>query len=330
MLPMEHPLHALVKRSAKGRVKRHRSPLHTLTSIFAIYPSKMEKIPPVRIHPSKRGSQATQIDIPPSKDKSKRADSSAVEQIKVYSDGSAHDGRVGAEAILNQAGRTDRILKLYLGTTEQHTVYEAELAGMIRGLYLIKMEWRNVVKCALSVDNQAALVAIKLKMTKSGQHLVANLYQMAEKLHDCKGNRNFRLTYSLSATRQAHNKKLKRRWITIWSDSPRYLCTRYKDLLAPYSQKYLKYISSEEISRKTASLIFQLRVGHAPINQYLFRFKKWKAHIAQHMATRLKQQNISSYIVPTTIMKDGRYSGKQEADFRNSQEFSQVQSCYYL
>ena len=39
-------------------------------------------------------------------------------------------------------------------------------------------------------------------------------------------------------------------------------------------QKYLKYISNEEILRKTASLIFQLRVGHAPSNQHLHRFNK--------------------------------------------------------
>ena len=47
-----------------------------------------------------------------------------------------------------------------------------------------------------------------------------------------------------------------------------------QDLLTPYSQKYLKYISQEGISRKTASLIFQLQVGHTPTNQYLHRFKK--------------------------------------------------------
>ena len=41
----EHPLHTLVKRSAKGRVKRHRSPLHILTSIFSLDPSKIKQIP---------------------------------------------------------------------------------------------------------------------------------------------------------------------------------------------------------------------------------------------------------------------------------------------
>ena len=45
-------------------------------------------------------------------------------------------------------------------------------------------------------------------------------------------------------------------------------------MLTPHSQKYLKYISNGKISRKTASAIFQLRVGHAPLNDYLHRFKK--------------------------------------------------------
>ena len=136
----KHPLHAPVKKSIKVSVKRHHSPLHTLTSIFGTDSRKFEKIPPVRTHPSKRSSQATRIDIPANKDDSKRADTNATEEIKVYSDGSAHSGKVGAAAILRQEGKPDRTLKLHLGTTAQHTVYEAELVGMILGLHLIKTE----------------------------------------------------------------------------------------------------------------------------------------------------------------------------------------------
>ena len=252
-----------------------------------------------------------------SKDESKRADTNAVKLIKVYSDGSAHRGKVGTAAILRQEGSPDRFLTLHLGTTAQHTVYEAELVGMILGLHLIKTERRNTVRCILNVDNQAVLVAIKSKMSKSGQHLAANLHQIANKLHESKGNNRFRLTfcwtaghvridgneeadklakgaadgessakealpvclrkkigYSLSAVRQAHNERLKRKWVASWTSSPRYLRSQYQDLLTPYSQKYLKYISQEGVSRRTASLIFQLWVGHAPINQYLHRFKK--------------------------------------------------------
>ena len=101
-LPSEHPLHALVKRSAKGLVKRHRSLLHILTGIFGTDPSKIEKIPPVRTHPNRKSSRTVHIDIPQSKEASKRADATATEKIKVYSDGSAHsDGQVQFSPVLS-------------------------------------------------------------------------------------------------------------------------------------------------------------------------------------------------------------------------------------
>ena len=78
--------------------RNNRSPLHTLTSIFGIKPSKMECIPPVHTHPKKRGLQVICVDIPPNKDELKRADANTVEQIRVYSDGSAHDRQSGSSS----------------------------------------------------------------------------------------------------------------------------------------------------------------------------------------------------------------------------------------
>jgi ribonuclease HI len=316
-LPLEHPLHTPVKKSAKGRVKRHRSSLHILTSIFGIDPKVIEKIPLVCTHPKERGSIPVRIDIPPNKEASKRADANATETIKVYSDGSVHDGKVGAAAILKRAGKPDRVLKIYLGTTEQHTVYEAELAGMLMGLHLIKTESMNKVKFVLNVDNQAALGAIQSGLNKSGQHIAVEVLKSAKQLNKNRGNSRFKLTfrwsaghvgikgneaadkeakeaadgvssnskdlppylckqikYSLSAIRQAHNEEHKKCWKLAWSKSPRYKCLRFKDTLTPSSQKFLAYISNQEISRKNTSHVFQLRVGHSPLNQYLHRFKR--------------------------------------------------------
>jgi ribonuclease HI len=316
-LPKKHPLHALVKKTTKRYIKRHHSPLHTLTDLFRLNPNNVEKIPPVHIHPRKRGLRDLRIDIPHTKDDSKRADANTIEKVKVYTDGSAHSGRVGTVAILKREGKPDCILKIHLGTTDQHMVYEAELVGMIMGLHLIKTEPRNKVKCTLSVDNQAALVAIKSEMNKSGQHLAANILQIAKQLLERKGNNRFSLTfrwsaghigiasnehadkhakaaadgessdketlppclrkkigYSVSAICQAQNANLKLRWAAKWIKSPRYRRTRFRDLLMPSSQKFLKLVSNKRISRKAASTIFQLRVGHAPLNQYLYRFKK--------------------------------------------------------
>ena len=71
-----------------------------------------------------------------------------------------------------------------------------------------------------------------------------------------------------------HRTGPKIRWTTNWKKSPRFQRFHFKDLLTPYSQKYLTYINSESISRRAASAIFQLRVGHTPLNQYLHQFKK--------------------------------------------------------
>jgi ribonuclease HI len=316
-LPQEHPLHPLIKKSAKGRIRRHRSPLHILTSVYGISPEAMEKIPPVRIHPTERGAQIVRIDIPSSKEASKEKDQSTAEPVKVYSDGSAHNSGVGAAAVLRRIGQPDRVLKVHLGPTGQHTVYEAELAGMILGLHLIKTEKRNKVGCVLNVDNQAALMAINSSMTKSGQHLAAVIHSMAKKLLPKGGGSRFSLTFrwsaghvgiegneiadeeaksvaegdssegrdlpaylrkpvkhSLSATHQSHKESLKKKWANTWSFSPRYHRARYQDMLTPASQNYLKYICSQNISRAAASRIFQLRVGHIPLNQYLHRFKR--------------------------------------------------------
>ena len=65
----------------------------------------MERIPPVRTHPKIRGSQIVCLDIPPNKEESKRADANAIESIKVYSDGSAHNGGVGWQQFSSAKGK---------------------------------------------------------------------------------------------------------------------------------------------------------------------------------------------------------------------------------
>jgi hypothetical protein len=68
---------------------------------------------------------------------------------------------------------------------------------------------------------------------------------------------------------------------TYWIPSSM-LCTRVAPILCAQAdakgERYVRrphgYISNKEISRNSASRIFQLRVGHAPLNQYLHRFKR--------------------------------------------------------
>jgi hypothetical protein len=73
------------------------------------------------------------------------------------------------------------------------------------------------------------------------------------------------------AIRQARHEALKICRTATWATSPRYRHTQLQDVLTPYLQKFLKH---EGISRKTAGQNFQLRVGHALLNDFLFRFKR--------------------------------------------------------
>lgn len=101
--------------------------------------------------------------------------------------------------------------------------------------------------------------------------------------------------HSISATCQAHNEKLKQLWDTSWALSPRYCHAHYQDMLTPSSQKYLKFICSQEISRVAASHLFQLRVGHVPLNQYLFRFHR--VDNPRSLACRHPKETVEHFIL---------------------------------
>ena len=81
------------------------------------------------------------------------------------------------------------------------------------------------------------------------------------------------LKHSESAAKQEHKSKLKNAWRKNWSKSPRAHRTKNIDPSVP-SMNFLKLTSGLDISRQGASWLFQIRVGHIPLNEYLHRFKR--------------------------------------------------------
>ena len=81
------------------------------------------------------------------------------------------------------------------------------------------------------------------------------------------------LPWSKSATRQAYHQKVK-----LWSQSPRFNRMALIDLEFSHT-KFAKLTRS--ISRNQASILFQLRLGHVPLNTYLHRIKKVDSPICQ-------------------------------------------------
>ena len=238
-------------------------------------------------------------------------------------DSSAINGKVGAAAILTRTGKADRTLRVCMGTTEEHTVMEAESVGLILGLHLIAMEKRSRVKCAIGLDNQAIIKALHTDLTNQGHHLTAEVLKIVEHLDKQSGGTRYKLTirwtaghagirgnekadreakhaareltsdrkdlpryvqgkikHSISAIRQLNNKLVNNIWKRQWQALKRYTQFRTIDTISPTSQKFLMLTSDHRIERRMASLVFQLCIGHAPLNEYLYQFQE-SGHISK-------------------------------------------------
>lgn len=123
------------------RQKRHPSPPHKLQNEIRINPKTMEKITPVRHFP--KWSQDVEVSIATGWKDAIEEEEQANECQRVYSDGSAVDGGVGGAAVLMRGKQMIREKRFYLGTETQHTVYEAEIIGMILAVQLLREEGRK-------------------------------------------------------------------------------------------------------------------------------------------------------------------------------------------
>jgi len=123
---------------------------------FKIDPGKMEKAETAARKPGWKAPW--EVEVARSREDGIKADKADRTGLKVYSDGSDVDGGVGAGAVLYRGGREVKRVGYYLGKSEEHTVYEAELVGMIMGLEMIQREER-VWRASLCLDNQAAIQA---------------------------------------------------------------------------------------------------------------------------------------------------------------------------
>jgi hypothetical protein len=61
--------------------------------------------------------------------------------IKVFTDGSGMDGKIGAAAVLYRNGRLKTKVRYQLSSQRHHTVYKGEGIGAILGTKLIQKEW---------------------------------------------------------------------------------------------------------------------------------------------------------------------------------------------
>ena len=104
--------------------------------------------------------------------------------VWVYSDGLGYEGGIGVAALLYINNCLARVIWLYLGTTKEHTVYEAEGVGLIMGLHLLNGLSRQLTHpTILGTDSQAVIKALQNQLSHSGQYLLDAIHKSAEHLH---------------------------------------------------------------------------------------------------------------------------------------------------
>jgi len=229
---------------------------------------------------------------------------------KVFSDGSGLDEGIGAAAVIYRRGISQPIghLKAYLGPPTMHNTYEVEVVGGILATWLTQITPGTDFKAvSLYIDNQSTIQASTNPKATSGQHLVLAFIQAADNTKaklmirwisshsDIKGNEHTdklgkeaaegktspheqlpptlgeALPASASATKQEHLAHLKRKWKATWRKSPRHRRFTQIDNTFPFS-KFRE--QQNELTRRQASLLIQVRNGHFPLNSYLHRIGK--------------------------------------------------------
>ena len=311
-LPDTHPLHSHVHKATRF-IKRHRSPLHQILAAYDLHPDDMETIAAVRLPPGWR--PPFPISIAANKDDAAAAEAlwAARPGYRLYSDGSDCDNGVGASAVLYRPGTEEpTVLRYHLGASTRHTVYEAELVGLLLAAHLLLgLLSFHVASCA--ADNTACLRAIRNRRPHPAHYLVDELLHDLDKMkrrhpgarltlrwipghRDLEGNERADLEAkkaargdscpptslpqlltsgplpaSLSKVRQTLRATFTAAARAEWALSPRATQIARVDASLP-SKKFLQLTAS--LPRRQASLLIQLRTGHAPLNHHLHRISK--------------------------------------------------------
>ena len=93
--------------------------------------------------------------------------------VLFFTDGSGYEGQVGASAVAPREGVFQR---RYLGTTEESTVYVAELNGIEIALANLVSQPERPTKTVIFSDCQAAIQAVQNPKRSSGQYVLISIY----------------------------------------------------------------------------------------------------------------------------------------------------------
>ena len=272
--------------------------------------------------------------------------------VKVFTDGSGMNGKIGTAAILYRNRRLKTKLQHQLGPQQHHTVYEGEGVGAVLGIKLISNEW-NIWSAFIYIDNRASITATQLTKPSPGHYIFDELHNSVIALwkkhigikikikwvlghkgvegNECTdeeakkavmmGSSNKRkplkflrttLPQSKSAAKCMHNKKLKCLAQKGWQSSERYNRMKKTDPNTP-SNKYIDLVNP--LPRKLASILSQLRTGHTPLAKHLHRIGKTNSLICP--ACQQSEEPIQHFILHCPAHQAARQTLQNNMGGRN-------------
>jgi ribonuclease HI len=114
------------------------------------------------------------------------------QDLIIYTDGSDHDGHIGA-AIYSP---TAKITKgKYIGTDDTHNVYAAELTAIQMAAKLFEEKINEHTNVHIFTDNQSAIQTIDSPKRQSGQYIVKKILDIIDRVHKTKPTCNIHIEW---------------------------------------------------------------------------------------------------------------------------------------
>ena len=98
-------------------------------------------------------------------------DKANMASVRIYSDGSRINDRIGAAAVLYINNSMQQSLQYHLGSDKHHTVYEAQLVGLTLATALLQ-QLDFLEDGTITINNQAAVKAITSFHSTPGQQII--------------------------------------------------------------------------------------------------------------------------------------------------------------
>ena len=174
-----HPLHGLASRVKKQNIVHHKMALHHLLHGLKLYPGTIETIPP---HPTLPYSLTLFTTDITSKEDSSSDFQCCENSMMVFTNGSCHNGQVGAAACLFINKEHKATLRYHLGKATEHTVFKAEAVGLILAAQLLNSFREAKYPTSIYADNQAAVCSCTHPVARPGHYLLTRFRKLMKHL----------------------------------------------------------------------------------------------------------------------------------------------------